>query len=111
MTVKGGGPVSPRLRRLGDKVAAEKMVKSMLDGAGLEIRPLKYELAIVNPRAREMGEVRIEYATGHVTWRRVVCEHWGPLQGYEDGSKMPCVEAGKIIVTLAAGIPEGEPRV
>ena len=109
MRVKDNGPVSPRLRRLGDKVSAQKMVKTMLDGAGLEFRALKYELAIINPRARENGEIRVEYETGHVTWRRVVRDHWGPLQGYQDDSKLPCVAAETILATLGAGTAKGQP--
>lgn len=109
MPVKDEQTVSAVVRLLESKLAAQRMVKAMLDGADLEFRALKYELAIVNPHARERGEIRVEYATGHVTWRRVVRDHWGPLQGYHDGSNMPCIEANKILTALDAGTPKSEP--
>jgi anti-sigma regulatory factor (Ser/Thr protein kinase) len=101
-TPQPGEPGSAKLRRLGDKVAAQRMVAAMLDGSGLTVKALKTELVIINPSDRDKGEVRIEYQTGHVTLKRVVREHWGLLQGYEDPNPdgAPSVGADKIIGTL-----------
>ena len=77
------GQPSARLRRVADKNATQKMVAAMLDGANLNIRTLKAELVITNPADPEQGEVRIEYATGHVSRKREVWEFFGPLQGFQ----------------------------
>jgi hypothetical protein len=110
MTTRTDGQPSRSLQRLSDKVSAQKMVKAMLDGADLDIKPLKYELVITNSHDKDKGSVRIEYATGHVTWRRVLREHWGPLQGYaEDEDSLPQVTAERILATLGASYHPSEP--
>jgi hypothetical protein len=111
MTTRTDGQPSGSLQRLSDKVSAQKLVKAMLDGADLDIKPLKYELVITNPRDKDKGSVRIEYATGHVTWRRVVRDHWGPLQGYteDEENALPQVTAERILATLGVSYQPGEP--
>jgi len=76
MPAKNEDSISIVTRRLESKLALQRMVKGMLDGAGLEFRALKHEFAIVNPHARDKGEIRIEYETGHVSQRRVVRDDW-----------------------------------
>ena len=111
MTARIDGQPSPGLQRLSDRVSAQKMVKAMLDGADLHIKALKYELVITNPLDKDKGSVRIEYGTGHVTWRRVVRDHWGPLQGYADDEEnsLPQVTADRILATLGAAYQQSEP--
>jgi hypothetical protein len=95
-------PASPALQRIIDKNAARRIVTAMLDGSGLKIRALKNEFVITNPRAPEKGEIRIEYASGDVSWKRTVWDHWGPLQGYqdEDNDDASFTGAGKILSAL-----------
>jgi hypothetical protein len=82
----GTGKPSARLERMMDRGAALRMVRAMLDGSGLVVRALKSGLVITNPGDRDKGRIHIEFKTGHVTWERTVQEHWGLLQGYEDGN-------------------------
>lgn len=111
MTTRTDGQPSPGLQLLSDRVAAQKLVRAMLDGADLGIKLLKYEMVITNPRDKDKGSVRIEYATGHVTWRRVMREYWGPLQGYaEDEDNLPQVTADRILAALGATYQSSEPN-
>jgi hypothetical protein len=102
MAARSDGAVSTRLERVIDRNAACKMVSAMLDGSGLTVRPLKYELVITNPAARDKGQVRVEYATGHVSRRRTVLDHWGLLQGFaaDDDADERYVGLDKILQAL-----------
>jgi hypothetical protein len=105
MTTNTSKP-SPRLERMMDKNALQRMVIGMLDGSGLTVRALKYRLVITNPRDRDKGRIYIEFKTGHVTWERNIQDHWGLLQGYEEDSEDSnsdgehSVDAKKILGTL-----------
>jgi hypothetical protein len=112
MLIKDGELISRELRRRMDKVAVRRMVSAMLDGADLRFRPLKNELVITNPRAPENGRIRIEYATGHVSWQREVWGYFGPLQGFEteDNDDETYVSADVILKILRDGTPP-EPGV
>ena len=92
-----------------DKAAVQRMVSAMLDGADLRFRPLKNELVITNPSAPENGRVRIEYATGHVSWQREVWGFYGPLQGFEtdENDDETYVGADVILRILRDGTPPG----
>jgi hypothetical protein len=82
MLMTGDDQPGGRLQRIIDKNAARQMVAAMLAGSGLVIKPLASELVVTNPEDPERGELCIEYATGYVSLRRVIWEHWGPLDGY-----------------------------
>jgi hypothetical protein len=98
-------PSSAALQRVIDKTQTRRMITAALDGSELNIRPLKNELVITNPLAPEKGQIRVEYATGHVTWMRQVWEHWGPLEGFhaEDTDHEEQVSPDKILKTLCNG--------
>ncbi|HEY2575511.1 MAG TPA: hypothetical protein VGI74_04320 [Streptosporangiaceae bacterium] len=99
--------ISAGLNRRVDKVTTRRAVTVMLDGSGLAVQALKYELVVTNPHARSRGRIYIEYGTGHVTWAGAAQEHWGILQGYEydDGGTGPLVSAEMILDALGADIP------
>jgi hypothetical protein len=90
-----------------DRAAVQRMVSAMLDGADLKFRPLKNELVITNPNAPENGRIRVEYATGHVSWQREVWGFFGPLQGFETDDKdgETYVSADVILKILRDGMP------
>jgi hypothetical protein len=90
-----------------DRAAVRRMVSAMLDGADLRFRPLKNELVITNPSAPENGRIRVEYATGHVSWQREVWGFFGPLQGFETDDKdgETYVSADVILAILRDGTP------
>ena len=102
MAAPSDGSISPTWQRIIDKNATRRIIAAMLDGSGLKVRALKSEFVITNPDAPEKGEVRIEYASGYVSWRRVLWEQWGPLQGFQD-EETPShrhIGADKILGTL-----------
>jgi hypothetical protein len=103
MAASSDGSVSATWQRIIDKNATMQILRVMLDGSGLKVRALKSEFVITNPDAPDKGEIRIGYASGYVSWRRVLWEHWGPLQGFLDEEK-PTTEhhigADKILSTL-----------
>ena len=72
----------------------------MLDGSGLQIRELDYELVITNPNDPDQGRIYVAFADGYVSRERVAWDYLGPLEGFgRDGE--PQIGANKIIRTLA----------
>jgi hypothetical protein len=59
-------------------------VAELLAGSGLQVRELAHELVITNPVDPERGQIRVEYADGHVSWERVTWTYWGTLEGFAD---------------------------
>jgi hypothetical protein len=102
MAASSDGSVSATWQRIIDKNATMQILRVMLDGSELKVRALKKEFVITNPDAPEKGEVRIEYASGYVSWRRVLWEQWGPLQGFhdEENPTEQHIGADKILNTL-----------
>jgi hypothetical protein len=90
MLMTGDGPPNARLQHIIDQNTARRTVAAMLKGHGLAVRPLRNELVVSNPDDPQRGELRIEYATGHVSWRREVWQDLGPLEGYQ--ASEPCDE-------------------
>ena len=90
------------MQRIIDRNAASRILTTMLDGSELKVRALKREFVITNPNAPERGEIHVEYASGFVSWKRVIWEQWGPLQGFhdEDGSDESHIGADRILSTL-----------
>jgi hypothetical protein len=56
--------LSAVLSRWVDRVTTRRVVTAMLDGSGLAIGALKYELVVSNPHARGRGRIYIEYGCG-----------------------------------------------
>jgi hypothetical protein len=82
-----------------------RAVRSLLKGAGLEIREREKELVISNPGDPEMRRIYITYATGEVSLRQVLWDYWGYLDGYgralwADPENEPGVEVDRTISTL-----------
>jgi len=85
-----------------DRDAMLRTVNRMLYGADLTVRAFEHEVVVFNPYDPEKGEVRIEFESARVSWKRIVWDYWGALQGYEaeghDGA--PYIGADRIISTL-----------
>jgi len=98
-------PVSGGLLRRLDKVQAERMVKSMLDGSGLTVKPQKTELVISNRAEPENGQLRVAYASGEVVLRKTIWVYLGMLDGfeYDDGSLGHVIGTDQIIRALCSG--------
>jgi hypothetical protein len=77
-------------------------VRTLLKGAGLDIRELASELVISHPGHPEYGRIYITFAKGDVSLRRCTWEYLGYLDGY--GPTNPEAEsslsADKIIAML-----------
>ena len=60
----------------------------------------------MNPSALENGRVRIEYATGHMSWQREMWDFFGPFQGFEtEDDNETYVGADAILSILRDGKP------
>jgi hypothetical protein len=90
--------------------ALRKKVDELLRGSGLEVREMVNGLAIFNPRDPGKGRIYVRYASGDVSWKRVIWDYFGPLQGYEgdDPDCEPGVDAAKIIAVLTGEPVPGE---
>jgi hypothetical protein len=96
--------VSPGLLRRMDKAAATRMATAMLDGANLTIKPQARELVIVNPAEPANGQLRVDYATGVVTFRKTIWVPLGLLDGYEyDDGRPSDFGSDKILRVLCSG--------
>jgi hypothetical protein len=93
----------PRLQRILEKIAAQRTVATMLAGTEFRVRALKHHLVISNPEQPENGQIRIQYATGDVSWKREVWTYCGLLEGYESNDPDDqTVDAARIIGTLTS---------
>jgi hypothetical protein len=83
-----------------------RTVKTLLKGAGLDIRELANELVISNPGHPEKGRVYVTYASGEVSLRRPSWDYLGYLEGYGgDGQEAKLrVDADKIIDALGGRV-------
>jgi hypothetical protein len=84
--------------------ALRARVDELLRGSGLEVRELADQLVISDPRHPDSGRIYIRYASGDVSYRRVIWDYFGSLDGYElrdQPDHEPGVDAAKIIGTLA----------
>jgi hypothetical protein len=84
-------------------------VRTLLKGAGLDIRELANELVISDSGHPEHGRIYIKFATGEVSLRRCTWEYLGHFAGYgpSDPDAEPSLNAEKIIAILTgqAGTP------
>ena len=95
--------VSPGLLRRMDKAATTRMAAAMLDGANLTIKPQARELVIANPAEPANGQLRVDYATGVVTFRKTIWVPLGLLDGYEyDDGRPSDFGSGKILRVLCS---------
>jgi hypothetical protein len=92
------------------RAALRQAVENLLRGSGLEVREMANGLAISNPRDPDRGRIYISYANGDVSWKRVIWDFLGSLQGYDgdDPDREPCVDAAKIIAVLTGKPGPGE---
>src|ERR1700733_8904540 len=79
-----------------------RTIRTLLKGAGLDIRELASHLVISNPGHPDNGRVYITYAKGEVSLRRCTWAYLGYLDGYgpTDPEAEPSLHAGNIIAAL-----------
>lgn len=79
----------------------KQVVADVLTETGLEVTELEHGLMISNPCDRDRGWVHVSYADAHVSWERVIWDHWGSLVGFAEADDNTTA-ATKIINTLTS---------
>jgi hypothetical protein len=84
-----------------------RTVRTLLKGAGLDIRELTNHLVISCPGHPDQGRIYVGYTSGDVSLRRCTWDYLGHLDGYgdTDPEAEPPLTAEKIIATLTGPNP------
>jgi hypothetical protein len=105
MVTNDGENAGSVLPRSIDRNSAERIVRATVHDAGLTVQALKNDLVITNPHDPEKGLVRVDYATGFVTWERPSQDFWGVLEGYQ-AEEPPEDESTVTLATIVATLTD-----